>query len=112
MPVQYAQSMMDSTKHCRKKALLFDVSHMCGLSLRVRAPWKLLDDVTDVTFDPGERCSALSGEARGGRYQGHQTWKWIAEPLYEREGWNHRRFRYYQGHSSHSIDRLLFFTRR
>lgn len=36
MPVQYGQSVMESTKYCRKKALLFDVSHMCGLSLRVR----------------------------------------------------------------------------
>lgn len=33
MPIQYADSIMDATKHCRSQASLFDVSHMCGLSL-------------------------------------------------------------------------------
>lgn len=35
MPVQYDKSVMDSSKHCRTDALVFDVSHMCGLSLKV-----------------------------------------------------------------------------
>ena len=39
MPVQYkdspkAQSIIDSTKHCREKAGLFDVSHMCSIRWR------------------------------------------------------------------------------
>lgn len=33
MPIQYADSIMDSTHHCRSAASLFDVAHMCGLSL-------------------------------------------------------------------------------
>ena len=26
---------MDATKHCRENASIFDVSHMCGLTLKV-----------------------------------------------------------------------------
>jgi glycine cleavage system aminomethyltransferase T len=36
MPIQYKDSIMDSTIHCRTHASLFDVSHMCGLTLKVR----------------------------------------------------------------------------
>jgi len=35
MPIQYTDSIMESTKHCRSDASLFDVSHMCGLTLKV-----------------------------------------------------------------------------
>jgi glycine cleavage system aminomethyltransferase T len=35
MPIQYKDSIMDSTKWCREHASLFDVAHMCGLSLTV-----------------------------------------------------------------------------
>ncbi|KAL4425386.1 hypothetical protein ABPG75_009402 [Micractinium tetrahymenae] len=34
MPIQYKDSIIDSTLHCRQHASLFDVSHMCGLSLK------------------------------------------------------------------------------
>lgn len=37
MPIQYKDSIMDSTKHCRSDASLFDVSHMCGLTFKVSA---------------------------------------------------------------------------
>eukprot|EP00775_Hariotina_reticulata_P006762 gene6762-6979_t len=33
MPIQYKDSIMDSTTWCREHASLFDVAHMCGLSL-------------------------------------------------------------------------------
>lgn len=36
MPIQYKDSIMDATKHCRQHASLFDVSHMCGVTLKVR----------------------------------------------------------------------------
>ena len=36
MPIQYKDSIMDATKHCRENGSLFDVSHMCGLTLKVR----------------------------------------------------------------------------
>lgn len=35
MPIQYSDSIMESTKHCREHGSLFDVSHMCGLTLKV-----------------------------------------------------------------------------
>lgn len=34
MPIQYKDSIMDSTTNCRSHGSLFDVSHMCGLSLK------------------------------------------------------------------------------
>ena len=34
MPIQYKDSIMDSTINCRSHGSLFDVSHMCGLSLK------------------------------------------------------------------------------
>lgn len=36
MPIQYRDSIMDSTVNCRANGGLFDVAHMCGLSLRGR----------------------------------------------------------------------------
>lgn len=36
MPIQYRDSIMESTIWCREHASLFDVAHMCGLSLTVR----------------------------------------------------------------------------
>ena len=36
MPIQYKDSIMESTIWCREHASLFDVSHMCGLTLKVR----------------------------------------------------------------------------
>ena len=35
MPIQYKDSIIDSTTNCRTNGSLFDVSHMCGLSLKV-----------------------------------------------------------------------------
>jgi aminomethyltransferase len=34
MPIQYQDSIMESTIHCRTHASVFDVSHMCGLTLK------------------------------------------------------------------------------
>lgn len=34
MPIQYKDSIMESTKWCRSNASIFDVSHMCGLTLK------------------------------------------------------------------------------
>ncbi|XP_078432474.1 glycine cleavage T-protein family [Wolffia australiana] len=34
MPIQYKDTIMDSTLNCRSNGGLFDVSHMCGLSLK------------------------------------------------------------------------------
>lgn len=34
MPIQYKDSIIDSTINCRTNGSLFDVSHMCGLSMK------------------------------------------------------------------------------
>jgi len=34
MPIQYKDSIMEATKHCRSSASIFDVSHMLGSSIR------------------------------------------------------------------------------
>jgi aminomethyltransferase len=34
MPIQYKDSIMDSTTHCRQHASVFDVSHMCSFTLK------------------------------------------------------------------------------
>lgn len=34
MPIQYKDSIMESSVNCRTNGSLFDVSHMCGLSLK------------------------------------------------------------------------------
>lgn len=43
MPIQYKDSIMDSTTHCRQHASIFDVSHMCGLSLKGKDAIKFLE---------------------------------------------------------------------
>merc|ERR1712216_545878 len=34
LPIQYEDSIMEATQHCRSEASLFDVSHMLGSSVR------------------------------------------------------------------------------
>ena len=39
MPVLYQDSLMESTKHCREQASIFDVSHMCGATFKAGPAW-------------------------------------------------------------------------
>uniref|UniRef100_A0A0E0KVG4 Aminomethyltransferase, mitochondrial n=1 Tax=Oryza punctata TaxID=4537 RepID=A0A0E0KVG4_ORYPU len=50
MPIQYKDTIMDSTLNCRANGSLFDVSHMCGLSLQGRQAIPFLESlvVADV----------------------------------------------------------------
>lgn len=43
MPIQYQDSIMESTIHCRTHASIFDVSHMCGLTLKGKDAIKFLE---------------------------------------------------------------------
>jgi glycine cleavage system aminomethyltransferase T len=36
MPIQYKDSIIHSSSWCRTEASIFDVSHMCGITLQVR----------------------------------------------------------------------------
>lgn len=69
MPVQYKESVMESTKHCRSKALLFDVSHMCGLSLRGKDAVPFLEKlvVGDIKgIQPGSGSLSVFTNEKGG----------------------------------------------
>jgi aminomethyltransferase len=45
MPIQYKDSIMDSTINCRTNGSLFDVAHMCGLSLMGRQAIPFLESL-------------------------------------------------------------------
>lgn len=69
MPIQYADSIMDSTHHCRSAASLFDVAHMCGLSLTGRDAVAFLETlvVGDVAaMAPGTGGLTVFTNERGG----------------------------------------------
>ncbi|KAJ7976727.1 Aminomethyltransferase [Quillaja saponaria] len=53
MPIQYKDSIMDSTLNCRENGSLFDVSHMCGLSLKGKDSIPFLEKlvIADVKDD-------------------------------------------------------------
>lgn len=56
MPIQYKDSIMESTTWCREHASLFDVSHMCGLTLKGKDA---------VTFLEGLVVGDIAGLADG-----------------------------------------------
>jgi len=45
MPVQYKDSIIDSTKHCRSGTSIFDVAHMCGVKLHGKDAVKFVESV-------------------------------------------------------------------
>ncbi|WOL12219.1 hypothetical protein Cni_G20985 [Canna indica] len=69
MPLQYKDSIMDSTINCRAAGSLFDVSHMCGLSLRGRDCIPFLETlvIADVAgLRPGTGTLTVFTNERGG----------------------------------------------
>ncbi|KAK9796663.1 hypothetical protein WJX73_002188 [Symbiochloris irregularis] len=46
MPVQYKDSLMDSVRHCRKDASIFDVSHMLGVTFKGKESVQFLEKLT------------------------------------------------------------------
>lgn len=74
MPVQYkdspkAQSIIDSTKHCREKAGLFDVSHMCSIRWRGKDAIAFVESVTVADVEglaPGTGTLSLITNEQGG----------------------------------------------
>lgn len=45
MPVQYKDSIIESTKHCRTGTSIFDVSHMCGVRLQGKDALRFIESV-------------------------------------------------------------------
>ncbi|EPS64982.1 aminomethyltransferase, mitochondrial, partial [Genlisea aurea] len=69
MPIQYKDSIMDSTLNCRENGSLFDVSHMCGLSLRGKDAVPFLEKlvVADVAgLKPGTGTLTVFTNEKGG----------------------------------------------
>ena len=69
MPIQYKDSIMDATLHCRENGSLFDVSHMCGLTLKV-SPY----DQGCPTCTRGSKPDQLSLLASLAAQQGMRSW--------------------------------------
>ncbi|KAK6932751.1 Aminomethyltransferase, folate-binding domain [Dillenia turbinata] len=69
MPIQYKDSIMDSTLNCRENGSLFDVSHMCGLSLKGKdcAPFLEKLVIADVAgLAPGTGTLTVFTNEKGG----------------------------------------------
>eukprot|EP00271_Cylindrocystis_brebissonii_P010159 TRINITY_DN26263_c0_g1_i1.p1 TRINITY_DN26263_c0_g1~~TRINITY_DN26263_c0_g1_i1.p1 ORF type:complete len:421 (-),score=59.01 TRINITY_DN26263_c0_g1_i1:347-1609(-) len=69
MPIQYADSILESTVNCRSNGSLFDVSHMCGLSLKGKDAIPFLEKlvVGDVAaLKPGTGSLSVLTNEQGG----------------------------------------------
>lgn len=69
MPIQYKDSIMASAKHCREHASLFDVSHMCGLTLKGKDTIPFLEKlvVGDIVgIAPGSGSLSVFTNEKGG----------------------------------------------
>lgn len=69
MPIQYKDSIMDSTLNCRANGSLFDVAHMCGLSLKGKDSIPFLEKlvIADVAgLAPGTGTLTVFTNEKGG----------------------------------------------
>jgi hypothetical protein len=69
MPIQYKDSIMESTVNCRQNGSLFDVSHMCGLSLKGKDCIPFLEKlvIADVAaLAPGTGTLTVFTNEKGG----------------------------------------------
>jgi aminomethyltransferase len=69
MPIQYKDSIMEATEWCRTKCSVFDVSHMCGLTLKGKDAVAFLEglctgDVAGLADGTGS-LSVLTNEKGG-----------------------------------------------
>ena len=69
MPIQYKDSIIDSSLHCRKEASLFDVAHMCGMTVKGKDAIAFLHRivVSDIAaLKPGTGGLSVLTNANGG----------------------------------------------
>ncbi|CAM6123379.1 unnamed protein product [Calypogeia fissa] len=69
MPIQYKDSIMESTTNCRSHGSLFDVSHMCGMSLKGKDVIPYLESlvVADIAgLTPGTGTLSVFTNEKGG----------------------------------------------
>ncbi|KAL0286197.1 UNVERIFIED_CONTAM: Aminomethyltransferase, mitochondrial [Sesamum angustifolium] len=85
MPIQYKDSIMESTLNCRENGSLFDVSHMCGLSLKGKDCIPFLEKlvVADVAgLAPGTGCLTVFTNEKGGAIDDSVITKVTNEHIY------------------------------
>lgn len=85
MPIQYKDSIMEATEWCRTKCSVFDVSHMCGLTLKGKDAVSFLEglvtgDVRGLADGTGS-LSVLTNE-KGGIIDDTVVTKVTAEEIY------------------------------
>lgn len=85
MPIQYKDSIMDSTVNCRENGSLFDVSHMCGLSLKGKDCIPFLEKlvIADVAgLAPGTGTLTVFTNEKGGAIDDSVITKVTDEHIY------------------------------
>lgn len=85
MPIQYKDSIMDSTVNCRQHGGLFDVSHMCGLSLKGKDCVTFLEKlvIADVKgLKPGTGSLTVFTNEKGGAIDDSVITKVTDEHIY------------------------------
>ncbi|CAH8251984.1 unnamed protein product [Arabidopsis lyrata] len=85
MPIQYKDSIMDSTVNCRQNGSLFDVAHMCGLSLKGKDCVPFLETlvVADVAgLAPGTGSLTVFTNEKGGAIDDSVITKVTDEHIY------------------------------
>ncbi|CAF2082662.1 unnamed protein product [Brassica napus] len=85
MPIQYKDSIIDSTVNCRVNGSLFDVAHMCGLSLKGKDCVPFLEKlvVADVAgLAPGTGSLTVFTNEKGGAIDDSVITKVTDEHIY------------------------------
>ncbi|QDZ20064.1 glycine cleavage system protein T [Chloropicon primus] len=69
MPIQYQDSIMDSTTYCREQGSIFDVSHMLGITLTGKDAVPFIESlvVSDIgALEDGTGCLSILMNPQGG----------------------------------------------
>lgn len=85
MPIQYKDTIMESTVNCRENGSLFDVSHMCGLSLKGKDCIPFLEKlvIADVAgLAPGTGTLTVFTNEKGGAIDDSVITKVTNEHIY------------------------------
>lgn len=85
MPIQYKDSIMESTLNCRENGSLFDVSHMCGLSLKGKDCIPFLEKlvIADVAgLAPGTGALTVFTNEKGGAIDDSVITKVTSDHIY------------------------------
>mmetsp|Transcript_13930 Transcript_13930/g.26778 ORF Transcript_13930/g.26778 Transcript_13930/m.26778 type:complete len:429 (-) Transcript_13930:1780-3066(-) len=85
MPIQYKDSIMDSTTYCRDKGSIFDVSHMLGITLTGKDAIAFIESliVSDIAaLEDGTGCLSILMNEQGGAIDDTVITKVDSEKVY------------------------------